>query len=404
MTKSLSLSDVQNAVAGTPAAFRCITEYQPAGGPNDKVFPPTYEGGNYAHEIRRIDGKEVRCVLLDSVQSQANRMESSLLDAWERGQIALPVMTVDFAGHDLQKVLRITSLEAPHRIADALFRDSLLDGSLFRKSAIGKRLDHVDHRNATPLFELCPTTLVFGMWDSTGPKRGLGTKFARSIVSEIIGLNAQVGVKTSSRIDPAEVMLQAGPLYKSKDAPWTLDEKAAEKDKKGAIKLGKEGKPSEANHGNIMPTISDRGGVTISTAVQTTVLSLPGLRRLRFPLAGQSTPGTDDAARTTLAALALCAAALMREHGADLRSRCHLVPTTPFKWELLDKPGEAPKRFALTGDDAVALLNEAVGAAKAAGLPWMEKELVLKPSPQLVQLVKRSQDLAAKVAVGGEVD
>ena len=82
--------------------------------------------------------------------------------------------------------------------------------------------------------------------------------------------------------------------------------KAADKDKKGPVKLGKDGKPSEANHGNVTPTIADRGGVTISKAVQTTVLSLPGLRRLRFPLNGKSSPKTDDAARTALAALGLC--------------------------------------------------------------------------------------------------
>ena len=48
------------------------------------------------------------------------------------------------------------------------------------------------------------------------------------------------------------------------------------------------------------------------------------------------------------------------------------MPTAPFAWELLDKPGEDPKNFTLTGDEAVALLKEAVGAAKEAGLPWME--------------------------------
>lgn len=397
MMNKLTLAILKEAVTGTAAALRSITEYQPAGGPGDKVFPPTYESGKYATETRRIDGKEVPCVLLDSVQSQANRMEAALLDAWERGRIPLPVITVDFAGNDLPKVLRITSLDAPHRIADALLRDSLLDRTPFRKSDVGKRLDDVDNRNATPLFELCPTTLVFGMWDSTGPKGGLGAKFARALVSEIVGLDAQVGVKTSSRIDPAQVMLQAGPLYKTKDGGWTLDEKAAEKDKKGPVKLGKDGRPSEANHGNVAPSVA-QGGVTLNKAVQTTVLSLPGLRRLRFPLNGKATPEADDAARTALAALGLCAATLVREQGTDLRSRCHLVPTAPFVWELLDQPGEEPKQYKVSGDTALALYKEAVGAAREAGLPFMEKEMVLRPSPQLVQLVKRSQELAAKTA------
>src|SRR5437867_2059200 len=217
-TERLDLEQLQRAVTGTAAAFRCLTEYQPVGGPGDKVFPATYEGGQYATEKRRIpdEPEPVFCVLLDSVQSQANRMEMALLEAWERQQIPLPVITVDFAGHDLPKALHITSLEAPHRIADALLRDSLLDGKPFRKSEFGKRIDDVDTRNATALFELCPTTLVFGMWDSTGPRGGSGAKFARAMVSEIVGLHAELGVKTSSRIDPAQNVLSAGPLYQAK--------------------------------------------------------------------------------------------------------------------------------------------------------------------------------------------
>ncbi len=211
-------------------------------------------------------------------------MEQALLDAWERKRISLPVVTVDFTDCDLPKPLRITSLEAPHRIVDALLRDSLLDGTVFRKSETGRKLDHVSSRQATALLELCPTTLIFGMWDLTGPGGGLGAKIARAIVSEIFGQGVEAGVKTSSRIDPAQIMLGAGPLYRAKegDITWTLDEKAASRDKKGPIKVGKEGKPSEANHSNVTPSIT-RGGVTVGKAVQTTVLSLPALRRLRFP-------------------------------------------------------------------------------------------------------------------------
>jgi CRISPR-associated protein Csb1 len=402
-TEHLTFEQLRQAVAGTAAAFRCVTEYQPAGGPGDKVFPPTYERGSYADEKRWLPGEAepVRCVLLDSVQSQANRMEMALLEAWERRQIPLPVIAVDFADHGLPKMLRITSLEAPHRIADALLRDSLLDGKPFRRSEIGKRIDDVDSRNATVLFELCPTTLVFGMWDSTGPKGGLGAKFARALVSEIIGLHAEYGVKTSSRIDPAQIVREAGPLYQAKNdggIRWTLDETEAARDGKGPIKLGKDGRPSEGNHGNVTPGIT-AGGVTIRRAVQTTVLSLPGLRRLRFPLNGSSDPTADNAARTALAALGLCAAALGREQGCDLRSRCHLHPTGPIVWELLDKPGEAPKGFSLSAEEAIEIYKAAVSEAKRTGLPWMDEELILNPSPQLVALIRRSQELAADLLV-----
>jgi len=404
MPEALTLDILKRAVAGTAAAFRCVTELQPAGGEGDKVFPPTYEGGRYAFETRLVPGREepVPCVLLDSVQSQANRMELALLDAWRAGRLPLPVVTAAFPAEELEKPLRVTSLEAPHRIADALLRDSLLDGQPFRRSAVGRRIGEVEPFHATALFEHCPTALVFGMWDSTGPKGGLGAKFARAVVSEIVGIDVAQGVRTSSRIDPAQILLQAGPLYQAQAGEgvgWTLDQELARKAKGKPQTLGKTGRPSEANHGNVTPTIAD-GGVTLRKAIQTTVLSLPGLRRLRFPVDGQADDARDAAGRTALAALALCAAALTREQGCDLRSRCLLVATDAVEWELLAGPG-APDRFTLPAEDAITLYRSALDEARRVGLPFQEEELVLQPSDELVALVRKSQKLAA--AEGSEV-
>lgn len=78
----LTYDNLKEAVTGGTAAIRCRTKLVPTGGDGDKVFPPTYAGGVYAVEDRRIDGKVVRCALLDSVQSQANRMEEVLQDAF----------------------------------------------------------------------------------------------------------------------------------------------------------------------------------------------------------------------------------------------------------------------------------------------------------------------------------
>ncbi|MFZ5484077.1 MAG: type I-G CRISPR-associated RAMP protein Csb1/Cas7g [Pseudomonadota bacterium] len=421
---TLSLDTLKNAIAGHAAAFRCITEYQPAGGVGDKVFPPTYEGGKYAVEKRVIEGGEVvDCVLLDSVQSQANRMELALLEAFRDGRIDLPVVTVRFDDARLKKPFTVTSLEAPHRVADAILRDSLLDGVIFRKSAKGKMLDTTDVKNATSLFGLNPTALVFGLWDSTGPRGGLGAKFQRALVSEMVGYEAKPGVTTGGKVDHMNILIDAGTLYERKDKTdavpdWTL-EKAQSNN--GKI-LGKKGKPSEANLGGVTPDFSYakdsngniikeqdgslrvKGGFTLAHAKQTTVLSLSTLRRLRFPLNGgpDFTPEADKAARTVLAALGLLGAVLAREEGADLRSRCQLFPTQAFTWALLDSPGEAEhKTFTLTGDEAVALFNAAVAEAKAAGLPW-EGEILLKPSEDLVQLVAKSQELATHQAEGSE--
>lgn len=396
----MTLQELSQAVSGPAAAFRCRTRLQPAGGEGDKVFPPTYAGAVYAVEQRQVAdamGKiETRtCVLLDSVQSQANRMEDALQQAIDNGETLkdcpVPVLSVDFTGLGLlDEVGRVTSLEAPHRAADAILRDSLLDGVPFRKSDKGKLLDEASLQNATPLYKLCPTALVFGIWDSTGPKGGLGAKFQRAMVSEIIGVNAQIGKKTSSRIDPLG-MRAAAKVIKKADGSYEL---AGDKAKDAVS-------PSEVNHGNIPPDIKD-GGATIDYAEQVTVLSLPALRRLRFPVDGKTTPARDNAGRTVLAALALTSAALAAESGFDLRSRCLLWPEGPLTWELLKTPGAAPEKITLTSDDAIKLLKAALEVAEKEDLKWFGETIKLVPAPNLIALLKRSQDIAAKVV--GDAD
>src|SRR5438270_12726010 len=92
--QQLSYDILSNAVAGSAAAFRLTLKLEAI---SPKVFPPTYEGGKYATETRRINGQEVPCVLLDSVPSQANRMELALQDAYDAGEIELPVISADFS-------------------------------------------------------------------------------------------------------------------------------------------------------------------------------------------------------------------------------------------------------------------------------------------------------------------
>lgn len=396
----LTIDTLKEAVKGYAAALRCVTDFQPAGGPGDKVFPPTYKDGKYATEERWIDGDKIPCVLLDSVQSQANRMELALLDAVEAKQLDLPLLMVKFEAPNLLKSLRVTSLEAPHRAADAIFRDSEINGTKFRKTELGKALDLVDVRNSTPLFGLCPTALIFGVWDSTGPRGGLGAKFQRAIVSEMVGLHAVPGVKTASRIDPLQIMVGAGPVIKHNGGDWSLGKVWPDKDYEKKVK--EESRPSVINHSNIPPSVAD-GGFTISKAMQTTVLSLAALRRLRFPLNGSvaSNPEVDLAARVALAAIGLAGASLARAQGADLRSRCQLFPTGPFVWELLDDPAAAPKTFSLPPTDAVNLAKTAIQAAKAVGLPW-QGVVELNPSANLLELLRRSQALAATSGEEGE--
>ena len=221
-------------------------------------------------------------------------------------------------------------------------------------------------------------------------------------MSEIIGVNAVPGVKTSSRIDPLNIRATSGTLYRSKDG-WTLDENQALKEKGKPAKLGKDGKPSGANHGNVTPTITD-GGFTIDHAEQTTVLSLPALRRLRFPIAPgeKPSPERDNAARTYLAALGLLGATLAIEAGYDLRSRCVLRAADSIQWSLLAKPGGTDTSFMLDAQAAVKLYHEALAALQDAKLPMHLEEITLTPSDDLVKLVKKSMELAAVEAGEGD--
>jgi hypothetical protein len=81
----LAFNLLNDAVANA-AAIRIVTRLDPMGGPGNKVFPPTYEGGEYAEERVWMEGREVRAVLLDSVQSQAldSSRPVSIRDAWFR--------------------------------------------------------------------------------------------------------------------------------------------------------------------------------------------------------------------------------------------------------------------------------------------------------------------------------
>ena len=414
----LTLDVLQSAVAGEAAAIRSVTRLQPAGGKGDKVFPPTYltERGattQYAFETRRVDGQDVATVLLDSVASQANRMEEALLAAWEDHRIDVPVISVDFTGEEgISDLDRITTLQAPHRIADALLRDSVdAEGTRFRDTPVGAAFTDASAKNATAIYRYCPTALVFGVWDSTGPRGGLGHKIQRALVSEIVGVGAMAGVKTKSRLDPAGIQSTVPVYHRSDDRDeWTTDEAEALVERGKRVLFSRngaegKGKPSAINHSNVAPTIDVMaGGVTLDYALQTTVLSLPALRRLRFladaagdRLEGDRRASAERAARCVLAALALVAVTELREQGYDLRSRSFLVPEEggPLSLELVPSDGGEPKRFSLTARAAADLLSAAVAEATKLGLPWEREPLALKPAPKLAGLIRESRRRAA---------
>jgi CRISPR-associated protein Csb1 len=414
----LTHADLVEAVT-QDAAFRRRRRLQPVGGPGDTLFPPTYPGEEkndpprHVFERRRIAGSDVWCVLIDSVQSQANRMEEALLEAAREGAIPLPRLTVDFAGAGLETVGEITSLEAPHRVFDAILRDSLLDGKLFKDSPVGQRLALATARDASAILETSPTSLLFGVWNSTGEGGGLGAKFPRTLVSEIIGVGVSVenaprgrrdappevqtsNRRTGSRIDPLGVVSSVK-VYQHKDNPkdWTPDEALAARDNKKDPILykpkdskKKAGTPALINHGNIAPSVQALG-ITCDRAEQTVVITLAGLRRLRF--GGPSE--RDTAGRALIAALGLVALLEQDAQGYALRSRCDLVCDGPAPLEIVHADGTT-QAVTLTRDEARALYAEAVKAAEAAGFTLSPEPVRLTPQDKLVHIVRESMHRA----------
>jgi len=362
------------------------------------------------------------CVLIDSVQSQANRLEEALEAAALRGEIELPRIVVDFAGAGFNSIGAISDLVAPHRIFDAILRDSELNGTAFRESKIGESLRLATPADASAILNVSPASLLFGAWNSTGEGGGLGAKFARAIVSEIVGVGVAVeqdwrvirrgaeeylvavnhknaGRRTGSRIDPLGSS-KSVPIYERADNPddWTLEPNEAaggpskpkpfqrKKDKAG----GTAGTAATINHGNIPPSI-DQLGITCDYAEQTSVVTLAGLRRLSF--SGRSNPERDAAGRAYIAALGLLALIEGDRNGYALRSRCDLVCDGDAPIELVGFDGST-EAVHLSANAAIELYGEALSAARKAGFELAGEPIALKPSVKLVELVRKSQEKA----------
>jgi CRISPR-associated protein Csb1 len=414
--KPLSFDVLASAIAGNGVGLRARIELEPLGGPGDKVFPASFgveknAETKYAVEDRRVNGEKVPSVLLNSVAAEANRIEMAILDAFRTGELAVPMVSIDFAAAGLPEYDRLSVFEVSHRIYDAALRDSLLGDVLFRFSTIGRAITEATPKNAAALLYYAPNSLLFGAWDSTGPRGGRGSKFERAMTSEIVGLNAIRGVKVGSRIDVLAIE-KGQTLYESLDPEeaWTLDEAKAKRDKGKPVlysrkgSSGKAGDPSHANHGNILPTIDTQaGGVSIDSAMQIVVLSFGALRKFRFPVdhAGavisvERRAAAENAGRTLLAALGIAGVVLAYEGDYDLRSRCVLRPTNALSFELLRRGVGDGEQLSIDRAGALALLRKATEAATTAGIGWGSEEISLTPSERLVTLIRTSRELGSE--------
>ncbi len=383
------------AAPGGPQALAATTKLRPAGGPERLVAPARYSfgkdskrsGSTYVFERRFLPGEDGGCdgggavttVLLDSRESNANRLEEAIrMAVGTEGHVfsKMPSIEVVYGQGEEQEVFY--DYELPHRAFDAHIR--------FAKPEEGKLGCYKKARKATPrdagaLFDISPITVLLGGWDST---RGRA-KFPALIVGEIFGILADqsceredaIRRRNGARLDPVSPNFELL-AFSSDELNGTAEEgntKIIVEDsnkKKGKKEKGK--KASTLNLGYIPPAIDGTDGVAVSSIVRHNVLQFGALRRLHF---GKGPEG-DKAIRALLAAMAIDA--MVRAGGElFLRANAQLVLAEPAcDWVVDDADGGEESYKPLSIEEADALLSQAYEGAKTAGAVDWESKPVLK--------------------------
>ena len=363
--------------------IRIDTELEPLSGPGGPVKPAVYEGGNYQQDRRwrsAEDTEPTPVIVIDNVPSQANRLEHALRQ--QRASLSIPEFTLDLS--DLEHLpahlpKSLSSLEFPHRNADAYLRDSELDGQDFMKTAIGKAIFGATAQACGPLVAWFPQALLYGFWQSHLGKNRQNTKHARAWVSEIVGWQP---ASTETKV----LGLKGDALNLSTDEAVTSnpnDRTDWDVGKGGKIEGGKNDKLSEIGHGQVPFMGSDAPAAAVSFAcvTQRATVSFAQLRRIGL---GMGEGEADSAVRALLVALGLHAHQLAFGRGFALRSGAELRPkATAVTW--LGDSGDEPCELggvAATSD----LLGAARQHAESVGVPldgWKADATTLAPKANL---------------------
>ena len=367
--------------------LRIDTELESLAGPGGPVKPAVYEGGKYQEDRRWAapsDKEATPVIVIDNVPSQANRLEDALRR--QRRSVQIPELVLDLSElKNLPRHLptRISSLQFPHRNADAYLRDSQLDGVDFVRTDLGRSILAATPEECGPLVSWFPQALLYGFWQSHLGKKREQTKHARAWVSEIVGWRpGSTDTRTLGlKGDPLNLNIEE-PLTSNPDdrLHWEIGTP-----KKTAVEGGKKDKLSEIGHGQV-PFMRDGetapASVSFVKVTQRATLSFAQLRRVAL---GSDWPAeANAAARALLVALGLHAHTLAFGRGFALRSGAELRPTQAEVW-WLGVNGDV--QIALGGPAGTkGLLDQALEHAKLTGVPldgWCAAPLRLTPKANL---------------------
>lgn len=368
------------------AAVVVDARWEPVGGAGTRIYPPTFpldavdpdRQRPYIVEPRLVDGERVETVVLDQLPSQANRIEEVVGHAVRAGQLDLAHLLLE---HGLSggRTVRVSSFTAPHRFADAYWRDSMVGGVTFDKSAVGQRLRAATADDCTALYEREPFSLLLGSWDSH--RKGRPARFPRVYRSEMFGVAPEFGRRAAGRMDPHNLVGAVQSPEKATDGTGGWEHVVPEGRAVKAERL------SAIGHGNIAP-VPSHGGVTVREVRRLASLSMAGIARLQFgdaPLAAAAAA----AARAALAALALLGDRLtFAGPGLWLRSGCELVLVSEtLVWH---QRGGRTQAWELDVPGAFALFEHARDQAAEHGLPMSDEVVRLTAGKGLAKALNHA--------------
>lgn len=369
--------------------IRLDSELQPLSGLGSPVKPAVYEGGNYQEDRRwdsADDAEPTPVIVIDNVPSQANRLEHAL---WrDRKASAIPEFVLDLSalrGLPAHLPRSLSSLQFPHRNADAYLRDATIDGAPFIKTEVGKAIFGATAQTCGPLMSWFPQALLYGFWQSHLGKKRHNSKHARAWVSEIIGWQPAsretkiLGLKG----DPLNLNTDDVVISNPDDRiRWDIggDEQ---------VEGGKRDKLSEMGHGQV-PFMGDdavAAAVSFQRVTQRATVSFAQLRRVS--LGDEAAPEADAAARALLVALGLHAHHLAFGRAFALRSGADLRPSaTAMTW----LGGSGDEACDVGGAEATrALLARVRSHAESVGVPldgWGRDPVMLRPGNALAKAIR----------------
>lgn len=361
------------------------TQLLPLGGQGSPVKPAIYPDKMYQKDRRWAspDDKEAQDVIvIDNVPSQANRLEDAL--RLNRVAINLPEFILDFSDiphlpPHLPKTM--SSLQFPHRNADAYLRDSQLDRTDFHKTELGKAIFASTAQNCAPLLAWFPQALLYGFWQSHLGKKRSNAKHARAWVSEIIGWNP-------ATIETKTLGVKGDPLNLNVDDPVTASKDDRSQWEIGKTKGGKAEALSAIGHGQVPFKAGDAtlAAVSFECISQRATLSFAQLRRVRID--NQFGSPKNAACRALLTALGLYAHQLAFGRGFSLRSGADLIPK---KSEITWLGSDSDSQISLgTIENSLDLVRTAREHALSVGLKlegWREHPTVLTPKENLKKAI-----------------